>query len=159
MPEAAAGNFTAEPEVELTLHYLNTIFPAISMICAMITIGIFFAQEEHNMYWHLIVVMACSDIMAAVGDFLLWGADDRLTCLLGALAITFFDWASVAWVGGVVHFMWRVIVVPRPITRVTLRQLAVGYHVAVWGSSTILTLLPLVDGFEDGAWPKTYGHE
>ena len=143
------------------LQILTTVCAMLSLIAASATCTIYALQSPHDrkhMYWHLVLCNAIADAFAAVGDLLLWGASDRITCLLSSMGIQFFDLASVAWVGIIAHFLFRVIVIQRPLSGQSLAQLKVGYHCFVWGLCLVFMLLPLSGGFSDG-YPVVYGHD
>ena len=156
MPPNVTGSCAG---TQCQLRAINTVFPLISMACASITCGLFATrshEEQRRIYWHLVLWNAVTDILAAAADLLLWLDADRGYCLAGSMSITFFDWASVAWVAAVTNLMWQVICVQQPMTKTTVYQLKLRYHLSVWGSALLLALLPLVGGFQDG-FPVVYG--
>mmetsp|Transcript_49887 Transcript_49887/g.129941 ORF Transcript_49887/g.129941 Transcript_49887/m.129941 type:complete len:373 (+) Transcript_49887:123-1241(+) len=139
---------------------LNTVFPAISMAASIATVVyamLIQKASDQSTYWHLVVAMAGSSIFAAVGDMLQWGDHVRGICLTESLMIQFFDWAVVAWIGCIAHYMWSMICVPGRTNESRKRCRIHAYHLVVWGSSLILMMLPFADGYYEG-WPRVYGH-
>ena len=127
-----------------SLFIVNTVCPGVSMCCGLLMLIAWCKRKQggrFEAYWDLIKWISITDICAAVGDFLIW-CDyqhvDAGSCLASAFVTQWFDWASVAWVGCVAHYMQRTICYPRHMTRAATRRLQTWYHSVVWGSSTLL---------------------
>ena len=86
-----------------SLALITTVCSMISLIGGFVCVGFyvkkkFSGDRAQAIYWELLLWMALSDIGAAAADILMWGTDEAPHCLSQALLISFFDWASVAWV-------------------------------------------------------------
>ncbi len=172
MRHAIAGTASALPLADLAmaqytneqfvLLVINTVMPGLSCIGAFVVIYYYFKHrtEQTASYWHLMLWMSVSDIGMSVADFLSWSAaHEQGPCLAQSLLMSFFDWASVAWVGCVAHYMHRCICVPKDVTPAVRLRLLVGYHTFSWSTSLLLTLLPFADGFDADGYPSSYGFD
>ena len=117
-------------------------------------------SKQTGIYWTLLKWLAITDIGASIGDLLIWGVYDEiddLPCLMNALFLQWFDWASAAWVACIAHHMFYYIARPNAVTEEANCNLMIAYHSFVWGTTVALSLLPLSQGFGFGEVFSAYG--
>ena len=89
----------------------------------------------------VVVWLAISDIFANA-TYALFGnpGDDKSICLAQAVSMQFFDMAAILWSLIISFSLYSTVVVQK-------RQLSrIGMHSGVWGTSLVLSLLPLYKG-------------
>jgi len=96
-------------------------------------------KELRNLAGKLVFMIAVSDAIVEFAS-LFMTPENHALCIIQGLIMQFGSLASVLWVGCVCYTIYDIIV--RKNISISGKQLW-WYHVLVWGTSTILTILPL----------------
>jgi cAMP receptor-like G-protein coupled receptor len=109
-------------------------------------------SKLRNLRFHLVLMLAVSDIGANISYFIGSPRDGSSLCTFQGLIQQFFQLSVVLWTGAISYLLYNIAVTQRVLSDETFLRRKM--HMTVWGIATVLSLLPFTTNSygSTGAW-------
>lgn len=113
--------------------------------CLFIIVCYIKFTELRSFAFTLVFYMSCSDFFASISKMLnSGGMADSSTCVFQAVSISFFELVSILWAASIAFTLHKAYLQGNPVFGgAEVEQFSKKYHLVIWGSAAVLTLLPL----------------
>lgn len=116
--------------------------------CLFIIVCYLKFTELRSFAFNLVFYMSCSDLFASIAKSLGNGAQtNSSTCVFQGVFMSFFELVSVLWAASIAFTLHKAYLQGNPsFAGAEVAQFASKYHMIIWGTAAVLTLLPLTTG-------------
>jgi len=150
--------FTEEQNEALSA--IRIIASTISMLGSGFIIAMYLAYRDLRKFaFKLVVMLSICDVILGIGNYMGDGNQDNSTCHVQGFVIQFGSISGVFWTAVIAYCIWEVVL--HRTNNLNIEDKMNTFHIAVWGSSFVLSIVPFFSnsyGDADGwCWISKYG--